>query len=178
MNETIKYIAGLLNVKTDSDLVIADMAIEIGKVKDMSAYRTYLRDNFRKIEFATGFQKFITLTNDFLNIEEDKALAGYYSKAEESAKALAGKVKQTRRTVEDNFCDFSNIKLDGDDFFTEKEIKALQEIGTTITIIDLSKAHSLAGELYKNYVKFLRGGIQPQLTSGQTKVKKLLGGVG
>lgn len=69
MQELIKYIGDILNIKTDSVYTIQDMTEELEKVQDIVAYRSYIKDNLDKIDYKTGFQKFILLTQKYLRLE-------------------------------------------------------------------------------------------------------------
>ena len=71
MQELIKYIGDILNIKTDSVYTIQDMTEELSKIKDIVAYRSYIKDNLASIEvdYKTGFQKFIILTKEYLSLE-------------------------------------------------------------------------------------------------------------
>ncbi len=175
-NEMVKYIAGILNVKIDSEMIIADMATEISKVRDMSQYRAYLRENLKStdVEYQTGFQKFIILTDKYLGIEEDQELSGIYDRGEAYAKAIAAKVKQVRTLVADANCGFRDIKLEGALFFEIKELESLAAVGSTQGVIELSKTHRLAGEIYKNEIKKIKQSRKPKQIAAKTQ--KLLEG--
>ncbi len=69
MHELVKYIGDILNIKTDSVYTIQDMTEELSKVKDIVAYRSYIKNNLDKIDYKTGFQKFILLTQQYLQLE-------------------------------------------------------------------------------------------------------------
>jgi len=62
MQNLVKYVASVLNVKIDNPLTVTDIEFELRQIEDLVAYREYIRDNFDKIEYKTGFQLFIILT--------------------------------------------------------------------------------------------------------------------
>ncbi len=71
MQELIKYIGDILNIKTESVYTVQDMTEELSKIKDIVAYRSYIKDNLASIEvdYKTGFQKFLILTGSYLDLE-------------------------------------------------------------------------------------------------------------
>ncbi len=69
MHELIKYIGDILNIKTESVYTIQDMTEELSQIKDIGAYRSYIKDNLAEIEYKTGFQKFLILTQNYLQLE-------------------------------------------------------------------------------------------------------------
>ena len=124
MSELIKYIADILNIKTDSVYTIQDMTDELSKVRDIVAYRSYIRDNIKNIDldYTTGFQKFIILTSRYIKMEDD---ALFKTEAVSFAEALLKKVKSCMNEVESRPAAFSQIAVDGEKLFTEKELNAL-----------------------------------------------------
>jgi len=69
MHELIKYISDILNIKTESVYTIQDMTEELSKIKDIVAYRSYIKNNLNSIEFKSGYQKFLILTQEYLLME-------------------------------------------------------------------------------------------------------------
>ncbi len=176
-NEMVKYIAGILNIKIDTKLIVADMTEELSKVKNLANYRAFIRENLKSadVEYQTGFQKFIILTDKFLGIEEDQALSDTYDRGEAYAKAIAAKVKQVRSLVANENCRFSDIKLEGNMFFEMKELLSLAAVGSTQGVIELSKTHRLAGEIYKNEIGKIKKRMKPEQLA--VKTQKLLEGL-
>ncbi len=147
MQNLVNYVGSLLNIKIDNPLIIEDMKQELLKVKNLVVYREYIRDNLKHpdVDFSTGFQKFIILTNKYLKMEESVTLPHDTAKA--FSKQLSHKVKQTRNIVEDKNIVFSMLKVDGEKFFTDKELKALQGIGSVVYIIESSRQNTLEEQL-------------------------------
>jgi hypothetical protein len=69
MQELIKYISDILNIKTDSVYTIQDMTEELSKIRDIAAYRSYIKDHIKSIDYTSGYQKFILLTQKYLRLE-------------------------------------------------------------------------------------------------------------
>ncbi len=180
MQNLIEYLMEVLNIKSDNEFVIKDIATELQKVNDIADYRKYVRDNIKNIdlEYLTGFQKFIELTNKYLKQQDDIILGAKFEQGEKYAKELASKVKICRNFVEDAGCEFSQVSAEGEKLFKEHELKALSKVGSVIAIIEFSKTNRLAGEIYKEYVSAIRSKHNaPQITSGQKRVSELIGKV-
>jgi len=158
MLKLTEYLMEILNIKSENELVIQDMATELSKVNDIVDYKNYMRENIKSVDvdYLTGFQKFIQLTNKYLQQQEDIILGSKYDQGEKYAKALAAKVKECRDFVEDNFIDFSNLKVEGEKYFKDHELRMLKKIGSREAVLEYSKINRLAGEIYKEYVKALR----------------------
>jgi hypothetical protein len=158
MQRLTEYICEILNIKADNELVVADIQSKIALVNDVAAYTDYVRSEFNKdaYEFMTGFQKFISITDKYLKIQEDKILEPQYEKAEKYAKHLSAKVKHCREFVRDNSVGFENIAAEGEKFFKDHELRMLERIGSVTVVIHVSGLNRLAGEIYKEYVKSLR----------------------
>ena len=176
MKNLVNYVGSLLNIKIDNPLIIEDMKQELLKVKNLVTYREYIRDNLNHVdmEFKTGFQKFIVLTNKYLKQQQDLALP--HDTARSFSKQLSHKVKQTRNIVEEKNIVFSMLRIDGEKFFTEKELKALQGIGSIVYIIESSRNGTLENELVDLFLgKYISKSKYTSLTSNQKRVSALIG---
>lgn len=177
MNDLIKYLDKILNIKIDNPLVIEDMKLELGKVNDIVAYRIYIRDHL-DIEYKTGFQKFIILTNQYLDIEEDQVLqiTQVYSKADQYAKKVSDKVKECRTFVEDNLCAFAKVKFEGGDLlFEDHEIRCLEAVGTDLIVCEYSRMNLLFGHIKNDYVKNTKQNLhENKLTDQQKRVMDMI----
>jgi len=73
---------------------------------------------------------------------------------------------------------FSMLKVDGEKFFTEKELKALQGIGSVIYIIESSRQNTLEDQLIDLFLgKYIAKSKYTALTDNQKRVKELTGGM-
>jgi len=180
MQNLSKYIIELLNINTESSFVLADIDAELRKIKHLDTYRHYIRDNLNHIdlEYKTGFQKFILLTNKYLKIEE-RAEAPT-DKAKTFAKQLADKFKVARSTIislnnigQKN--PISSLGIDGVKYFTDKEVTALASLGGVATIIEYSEIGMLENEVMEFFIgKFIAKSKHESLTSGQQRIQKLI----
>ena len=162
MQELIKYIADILNIKTESVYTVQDMTEELTKIKDIAAYRSFIRDHINSIDvdYKTGFQKFILLTQKYIEMEND---AMYKLEAVQFAKTLLGKVKATREKVETENIAFSMINdSNGVQFFTEKELNALLNVfGGIKRTIEASRSDYFVHNIATRYVSRRAKDIKP-----------------
>ncbi len=175
MKNLVNYIGSLLNIKIDNPLIIEDMKQELNKISDLVSYREYIRDNLKHpdVDFSTGFQKFIILTNKYLKMEESVTLP--HDTAKSFSKQLAHKVKQTRNIVEEKNIVFSMLRIDGEKFFTDKELKALQGIGSIIYIIESSRQNTLEEQLIDLFLgKYIAKSKYTALTDNQKKIQEMV----
>lgn len=161
----IANIVGLDSRNTQHTMAITDAIEGVG---DIDRFIEYLRRNKNGIQYETKTEKLDTLSTKYRKIIEDEVLSAGYTKGEQYARALAYKVKQCRSTVEFNNCDFINIQTDGQKFFKEHELRALEATGSRNTVIENSKLNRLAGEIYAFYVQSLKKPRQPQIEGGAT----------
>lgn len=147
MNELIKYTAEILNIKTNSKLVVFDMQSELQGITDIADYQKFIRSNINYLgmEYMTGFQKFIKLTEMYKRQYTEKTNQGRIGKGIDTAQKLANKIKEVSSHVEDNNdLTFINFSTDGKCYFTDFEIKQLKKIGSLNKCVRLQK--SISGE--------------------------------
>ncbi len=180
MREIIEYLSAILNIKTGSELVIVDMSEEIEKVNDISTYRRYIKENLKHIDldYLTGFQKFILLTDKYLKQQEDAILESKFEQGEIYAKALTSKVKKCRNFIEDKNISFAMIRGENQtEYFKDHELRMLKKIGSELTIIEYSRTNRLSREVYKEYVKAVRVKHHPELLTTDKRVSAMIKGV-
>ena len=67
-SDVVKYIAGILNIDLSNNaLLLEDMIEDIKSVNDLALFRTFIKEkfNYERFRYLTGYQKFITLVNEF-----------------------------------------------------------------------------------------------------------------
>lgn len=182
MQNLINYVSSVLNIKIDNPLVIADMELELHKIDNLVAYREYIRENFNKIEYKTGFQLFIILTNQYQSIEEMASLP--HDLANSFSKELANKVEEARVFLKNelevgNDKPFSKLTRSGEKFFNPKELKALSELGSAVYLVALAEERRLEDELVKLFLnKYKQKAKYESLTDGQKRIQAVIGGRG
>ncbi len=142
MKELIKYLTAILNIKTDSDLVILDMTSEIQGVADIADYREFIRKNLNYLgmEYLTGFQKFVKLTEMYKRQYAEATNAGRIADSERVAIEIADKVKKIAPLLDDKDLSFSSFK-EGKPF-TKFEVSQLMKIGSLRSCVRLQRSVS------------------------------------
>lgn len=142
MHELIKYIGDILNIKTDSVYTIQDMTEELSKIKDLGAYRSFIKDNLNSItvDYKTGFQKFILLTQEYLALE--------YLAINPDKERMAISTANTAFRIITNgkYNGLSNIKDGG---YEPEEKKLLSSIGSPMYIQELLDNDTLKSAIVK-----------------------------
>ena len=150
-------------------------------IEDTEAFLEYCRDHKNLIEYQTKTERLDTLATRYKKIQADAKLP--HELANSFSKNLAHKVEQVRifmrnRLEEGKDTPLNKIFIDGNRFFTDKEVNALSEFGSIFALIDLSENGELEDRLIDLFIgKFVAKAKYQQLGSGQKKVLKMIGGV-
>ena len=166
-----------LDISNAQHSVAIDEAL-IG-ISDTEAFIEYCRDKKDGIEYATKTEKLDTLATRYKRLQEQSMLPT--GQAEESSTALAQKVEAARVYLKNeievgNDKPFSRLKQDGERYFSDKELEALAEIGSSRYLIELSETHELKNALSKLFIsKYVKVKKYNALSDGQKKMKKLIG---
>lgn len=175
INDLIKYLDTMLNIKINNPLVIEDMKLELAKVKDIVAYRYFVRDNIDNgTDYKNGFQKFILLTKQYLELEENTKLkvTHVYTKAQQYAKTVADKVAECVGFVEDNCIEFRQVKYEGGvKVFEDHEIRCLEAVGTQLVVCEFSRMNLLYKHIHDDYINNTKAkNKKEQLSENANKV--------
>ena len=145
-------------------------------IEDVNSFLEFCVDKKNGIDYETKTEKLMTLSTMYKKLQERSKLP--HDTAKSFSKQLSYKVEQTRNIVEDKNIAFSMISVDGIKFFTEKELKALQGIGSIVYIIESSRNHTLEEQLMDLFLgKFIAKSKYEALTNNQQRMKKLVQGV-
>lgn len=140
--DVLKYLCTVLNISTDSDLIIMDIADDLTKIHDLALFRSYIKENMlnSKYQYLTGYQKFVGLMNDFQRDSKPKLDAITEQKVFNFSDTLYKKTCdvfdmvnwhiQTGKTLDQFVMEKS---------FNEKEMAVLNSIGTKQEILNLVK---------------------------------------
>jgi len=123
-------------------------------IDDLDEFVAYCRDGREKIKFASKTEKLDALAYSYKKEQLEKKLP--HDKARLFARKLSEKVKECRHVIEDHHCQFWHIMVDGDHYFTKKEIKALDFIGGVAWIVELSRNNDLEDKIYSAYISASR----------------------
>ncbi len=197
MNELILYITELLNIKTDSKIVVLEIEKELKTIEDMALYQRYINKHFdnEELRYKTGFQKFLELTKKYkAGVIELKAKP-QLTEAKSKAKLLAEKVNSTSVQFDKSEwqrnhlgythkeLNFKSFKLDKKPYFTKEEIGILNTIGTLKKCLALQRMSSSEDLLEKNIEQILRSralkSVSPMLhDKTDARVLGMIGKVG
>jgi len=141
-------------------------------IENIEAFYQFLEDKKSSIEYETKPERLLTLSRMYKKLQERAKLPN--DQARQFSKNLAHKVEQSRNIIEEKSIDFSMLAVDGEKFFTQKELNTLQGVGSIIYIIEASKNHTLENQLMALFLsKFTSKSKYTSLTD--TRVKRLKG---
>jgi hypothetical protein len=142
LSKQVDYITQLLNIKTESELVILDIGNELSQLEDPADFIVYLRKNYNHYHttYLTGFQKFLYL----LELYKNKTIS---NKGVDEIKLMSQKIKnvgsQLGEHAEGNFEDIYLNDADGKlKYFTQREVEILNLVGNLGYCIRLQKSVS------------------------------------
>jgi hypothetical protein len=144
MKDLIDYISQIFGLEMKSTIAIIDMENDIGEIQNHADYVRYLKNGFNldDIKFQTAYQKFLTLTKRYKEIESETLNRSRIEAMGSLAERLADKVRSIDTIVLNgigiNF-EWGGFKTNGEQYFTVKECTALQSIGTPITCVRLQR---------------------------------------
>lgn len=172
IEDLLEYLCDLLNIKTENDLVIDDILQELEQLEDGKAFINFVKTNMNHndYKYLTGFQKFIAMAKKFkgnntvITDKEHDSIVKFadtlYTKLTDLFLYIQNE-SYTRSQI-DNI-DWKHTKCpDGNDYFTDKEIIVVDELGDTFAIYEASTRSR-----YKLFDKLKNIAIQKTLTKKQ-----------
>lgn len=148
-------------------------------IKDVEAFLEYCRDTKESIQFATKPERLDILATKYKKLQANAELP--HELAVSFSSALIEKVEKARTYLKNelevgNSTPFGRLKIDGEKYFTKKELNALASLGTARYIIELSEQNRLGEELTKLFMsKFAIKKKYDLLSDNQKKVQALIG---
>ena len=146
-------------------------------ISNQNEFIEYCRSHKDGVEYSTKVEKLDTLSTrykkNFNNIPTQQL--------EEICQALAGKFKTAIQILRDNeeylTDQLGKLKVEGEQYFTNKEVELLNATGKLNRLISLFELNTLYEALYhKSVQKTLTRQNNIQLTDNQQRVKRLIGG--
>lgn len=171
-------LAGVLGIDITDKANAVFMEDVTHDIKDMKAFIAYCKDkkgNIKTFGKMEKIERLDTLATEYKELERTAALEAKYVAYEKYAKEVAALVKESREFVQEKCCKFSELTLNGEEYFKDHQIRALEAVGSQEVVIEYSYTNRLAGEIYKKCIEFNRE-KKPyeQLTQNQEKVQALL----
>jgi len=154
-------------------------------IEDTEAFYQFLEDKKDSITTYGRNEKperLMTLARMYKKLQEQAKLP--HDTAKTFSKQLTSKVLQARIYIknqmeEGNERPFSTLGDENGKYFTDKELNALSGLGGSAVIIELSEQHKLEESLTELFLsKYVAKSKYESLTSGQQRIKRLVGGVG
>ena len=146
-------------------------------IHNVEAFIEFCRDKKDSIEYSTKTEKLDTLATMFKKLESDILLP--HDTAKTFSHALAVKVDSARTFLKNelevgNDKPFSRLRVEGDRYFTGKELNALSELGTARYIVLLAEENELESKLVALFLnKFRSKAKYKSLTDNQKRVHTL-----
>lgn len=147
MKDLIEYIIEIFGLNIKSTIAMMDMENDIGEIRDHANYAKYLKSSFNlsDVQYLTAYQKFLELTKRYKRQEQEELNRTKIEKMGTHAERLASKVHEIDTMVlnaqNDNH-KWDGFKVAGECFFSVKEIKALETIGSPIHCVRLQRSVS------------------------------------
>jgi hypothetical protein len=147
LKDLIEYIIELFGLNIKSTLAMIDMENDIGEISNHAEYVRYLKASFNlsDVQYLTAYQKFLELTKRYKRQEIEEINRSKIEKMGTAAERLASKVKEIDTMVMNNQTvnhTWDGFKVSGECFFSVKEIKALETIGSPLRCVNLQRSVS------------------------------------
>ena len=149
-------------------------------IQDQEAFLEYCREKKDSIEYTSKPERLDMLATRYKKLQFSASLP--HDLANSFSKELADKVENARIWLKNEIevgteRPFSRMKLvDGEKYFTDKEINALAGIGSAYQLIILAEERKLEDALKKHFMKaYISKSKQATLTDGQKKLQAMIG---
>ena len=132
------YFINLLNISIEDELTMIDMLQELEIIEDLNSFRIFVkrRFNYEKFRFLTGYQKFISLSNEFRKENKLKLDAETQERVDNYSEMLFNKITRVIEEINfklqelgkkiDDFDYLETLKKNG---FVSSDIEILNTIG-------------------------------------------------
>ena len=132
------YFINLLNISIEDELTMIDMLQELEVIEDLNSFRIFVkrRFNYEKFRFLTGYQKFISLSNEFRKENKLKLDAETQERVDNYSEMLFNKITRVIEEINfklqelgkkiDDFDYLETLKKNG---FVASDIEILNTIG-------------------------------------------------
>lgn len=148
MKDLIEYVCVIFGLQITSKIALLDMENDIGIIQNHAEYIKYLKSSFNlsDLQYLTAYQKFLELTKRYKRIEQEELNRNKIKNMGTAAERLASKVREIDTMVlnaqNDNH-QWEKFKLTtGEQYFTDKEVKALSTIGSPLHCVRLQRSVS------------------------------------
>lgn len=93
-NDITEYIASILNIDISNKLIVIDMMEDLKEIQDLAGFRTFAKErlNHERFRYLTGYQKFISLVNEWKKENKPKLDDEAQDKADSYSEKLFSKI--------------------------------------------------------------------------------------
>jgi len=176
MNELIEYVCEMLNIKTSSTFIVADIKKELSGIKNIERYVDFIKENINHIDlkFNTGIQKFTILTKRFKEIEFDESKP---KTIESNAFVILKKLNAIRNIAKNEIekgvhSPLKYIQKDGEKLFEKWELSVIKSIGSESYVIELLERDELEEVLKSIFLKKWKAKISPKNHKIEMSIKR------
>lgn len=141
------YFINLLNISIDDEVTMLDMLEELENIENLNSFRMFVkkRFNYKRFYFLTGYQKFISLTNEFrkeniLQLDDeiegkvDSYSTNLFSKITSVFEQINFKLQELGKKIDD-FNYLETLKKNG---FVARDMEILEILGNKKRIFHLA----------------------------------------
>ena len=168
------YFINLLNISIEDELTMIDMLQELEVIEDLNSFRIFVkrRFNYEKFRFLTGYQKFISLSNEFRKENKLKLDAETQERVDNYSEMLFNKITRVIEEINfklqelgkkiDDFDYLETLKKNG---FVSSDIEILNTIGDKKRMFHLAlySKHELKERIERIVNKKILIKVYPQL---------------
>ena len=168
------YFINLLNISIEDELTMIDMLQELEVIEDLNSFRIFVkrRFNYEKFRFLTGYQKFISLSNEFRKENKLKLDAETQERVDNYSEMLFNKITRVIEEINfklqelgkkiDDFDYLETLKKNG---FVSSDIEILNTIGDKKRMFHLAlySKHELKERIERIVTKKILIKVYPQL---------------
>ena len=168
------YFINLLNISIEDELTMIDMLQELEVIEDLNSFRIFVkrRFNYEKFRFLTGYQKFISLSNEFRKENKLKLDAETQERVDNYSEMLFNKITRVIEEINfklqelgkkiDDFDYLETLKKNG---FVASDIEILNTIGDKKRMFHLAlySKHELKERIERIVNKKILIKVYPQL---------------
>jgi len=171
---------------TGLDIANAQHSVAIAEalhgIEDQNAFLDFCvekKDGITTYGKAEKPERLMTLARRYKKLQEQVKLP--HDTANTFSNNLTNKVSQVRLSIKNayeagNSRPFSTLKVNGEKFFTDKELTALATLGSITYIIELSETNEIKTKLIDLFMQsHINKTKYAALTDGQRKMQKLIG---
>lgn len=141
------YFINLLNISIDDEVTMLDMLDELENIENLNSFRSFVkkRFNYKRFYFLTGYQKFISLANEFrkenklkLDDEIQEKVDNYSNNLFSKITSVFEQINFKLQALGKKIDDFNYLETLTRNGFVSKDMEILEIIGDKKRIFHLA----------------------------------------